>query len=77
MSKSFFCYRQLAKLRTVRGIRLYIRLSGQSVTIKLMHVFMVAGWWVTVDFESKYKIVWDKNWGHGVPIHEKKLSAKQ
>ena len=30
-----------------------IRYFGQSATSKLMHVFMVAGWWVTVDFNSK------------------------
>ena len=59
-----FC-RQLAKLRMLRGIRHFC----QDVTIKLTHVFMVAGWWVTVDFDS-----WGETRAHGVPIHEKKLS---
>jgi len=29
---------------------------GQSATGKLKHVFLVAGWWVTVDLDSKCKI---------------------
>ena len=50
MTKVFFCCRQLAKLRIVRGVRLYDMLYfSQSATIKLTHVFMVAGWSVTVD----------------------------
>ena len=35
---------------------LYGRYLSQSATIKLMHVFLVEGWWVTIDFDSKYKI---------------------
>ena len=51
---------------------------GKSVTIKLMHVFMVAGWWVTVDFDSGYKILWVETRAHEVPIHEEAIkSSKQ
>ena len=32
---------------------------------------MVAQSWVTVDCDSKYKIVWGETRAHGVPIHEK------
>ena len=31
---------------------------GQSAAIKLMQVSIVVGRWVTVDFDSQYKIVW-------------------
>ena len=31
---------------------------GQSSTIKLTHVFMVAGWWVTVDFEKSFQFIY-------------------
>ena len=65
---SFFCCRQLAKLGIVRGIHMYDTLIcylGQSATIKLTHVFMVAGWWVTLDFDSKYKILWSETRVHG------------
>ena len=34
-----------------------IRYLGQSATIKLTHVFIVAGWWATVDFDYQYKIL--------------------
>jgi len=37
-----------------------------------MHVFMVAGWWVTADFDSKYKILWGEARAHGIPIQERK-----
>ena len=55
-----------------------IRYLGQSATtIKPNHVFMVAGWWVTVDFDSKYKILFGETRVHGLPIQEKKQSSKQ
>ena len=28
--------------------------------------------WVSVDFDSKYKILWGETRDHGVPIHERK-----
>ena len=36
-----------------------------------LHVFMVAGWWVTVDFDKKYKVIWVEVRISGVPIHVK------
>jgi len=42
-----------------------------------MHVFLVAGWWVTVDFDSKYKILWGETMNHGVPIPIHEKSSKQ
>ena len=30
---------------------------SQSTAIKLRHIFLVEGWWVTVDFYSQCKIV--------------------
>ena len=41
-----------------------IHYFGQSAAIKLMHVLMVVGCWVTVDFE----FLWGKTRAHGVPI---------
>ena len=35
-----------------------------------MHIFMASGWWVTVDFYEKFKILWGRVRAHGVPIHE-------
>ena len=37
---------------------------------------MVAGWWVTVDFDSKYRILWGETRAHEVLINEKE-SLKQ
>jgi len=53
MTMVLFWCRHLAKLRIVWGICLYDTLTLASLlhTIKLMHVFMVAGWWVTGDFD--------------------------
>ena len=69
--QGLFCRRQLAKIRIVRGICLYLWFFGQSATIKLNHVFMVAEWWVTVDFNSQNKIIRGETRAHGEPIHEK------
>ena len=40
---------------------------------------MVVGWWVTVEFYLKYKMLWDETKGQGVPIpiHEKNQYSKQ
>jgi len=32
--------------------------------------------WVTVDFDSKYKIVWGETRAYGVSIHEEKKKFK-
>ena len=76
--KGSFCYRQLAKFRIVWGICLYnmlhwlvcYKLAGQS--------FPEFGVWVSVDFDSKYKIVWGETRDHRIPILEeiKKLKKK-
>ena len=44
----------------------------QSATIQLAYVFLIAGCWVSVDFDSKYKILWGKPWAYGVLIYERK-----
>jgi len=67
MTKVFICFCQLAKLRIVWGIRLYdIYYFGQSATIELMHVFMIVGCWVTVDFDSQFKILRGETGARGV-----------
>ena len=35
------------------------------------------GVWVSVDFDSKYKILWGETRDHGVPIHERKKIFKK
>ena len=45
---------------------------GQSATSKPTHVFMVAGQWVTVDLDSKYKILWGETWAYGGYLFMKK-----
>jgi hypothetical protein len=40
------------------------------------NVFLVAGCWVTVDFDSKYKILWGEIRAHGVPLHEEEKKFK-
>ena len=37
----------------------------QSATSKLTHVFLVVGWWATVDFDSKYKVLLGETRAHG------------
>jgi len=32
--------------------------------------------WVSVDFDSKYKILWGETRAHGVPIHEEEKRFK-
>ena len=53
---------------SVENVRFVSLLQGSN---KLAHVFMVAGWWVTVDFDSQCKIVLGETWAHRVPIREK------
>ena len=45
-------------------------------TIKLMHVSMVAGWWVSVDFNSKYKILWGETRVLFMKKKKKKLKTR-
>ena len=35
------------------------------------------GVWVSVDFDSKYKILWGETRDHGVAIHERKKTSKK
>ena len=75
--RAFFCCRQLAKSRIVRGIRLYNALLW-PVRYKLTEsCFPGYGVWVTLDFDSKYKLLWSETRAHGVPIHEEKKRSKQ
>ena len=67
LPRAYFCYRQLAKFRIVRGICLHKTLwlvcykqTGQC--------FPDCGVWVSVDFDSKYKILWGETRAHRVPI---------
>jgi len=34
------------------------------------------GCWVSVDFDSKYKLLWGETGTHGVPIHEEEKKFK-
>jgi len=34
------------------------------------------GVWVSVDFDSKYKIFWGETRDHGVPIHERRKNCE-
>ena len=72
--QGFFCCRQLAELRIVQGIHLYDTLLlpfCYHQTDACFHGWGNGGWWVTVDFDSQYKILWGETRAHGVPIHEK------
>jgi len=42
----------------------------------LNHVFLVVGCWVSVDFDSNYKIFWGETRAHRVPIHEEEKKFK-
>jgi len=43
-----------------------------------MHVFMFSGWWVTLDFDSQYNILWGETRAHGgLFMKEKNKSSKQ
>ena len=53
----FFMSSNWPNLKLYRAFVCMIHNFGQSVaTTKLTYVFMVAGWCVTVDFYSQYKI---------------------
>jgi len=78
MSKSFyFAVVNWPNSELCRAFVCMIRYFSQSVTIKLAHVFMVAGWWVTVDFDSKYKILWGETRAHGVLVPYRFLLMKK
>ena len=72
MSKGFFLC-QLAKFRIVWGIRLYNALR----TLTSLYKPADCGVWVSVDFDSKYKMLWGETRVHGVPMHEEEKKFKQ
>jgi len=75
---AFYWSCPLAKLRIVQGILLcMIRYFGQSTTIILTHVFIISGWWVTVDFDSQYKILLGETRAQGVYLFWEKTKFKQ
>ena len=49
----------------------YAELVNSLLQLKLIQVFMIAGWGVTVDSNSQCKIVWGETRAHGVPFHDK------
>ena len=58
LPRAYFCYRQLAKFRIVQGICLYNMLHWLVCYKPAGQSFPDFGVWVSVDFDSKYKIVW-------------------
>ena len=73
MSEDFFCCRQLCQIDCCTYKAFFVmHYFGQSATIKLTHVFLVAGWWVTLDFDS-----WGETGAYGVPFHERKKTKFQ
>jgi len=48
----------------------------QSATNQLDNFFPDCGVWVSVDFDSKNKILWGETRAHGVPIHEEEKKFK-
>ena len=58
LPRAYFCCRQLAKFRIVRGICLYNTLHWLVCYKPAGQSFPEFGVWVSVDFDSKYKIVW-------------------
>ena len=77
LTRAYFCCRQLAKFRIVRGICLYNMLHWLVCCKPAGQSFPDFGVWVFVDFDSKYKILWGVTRDHGVPIHERKKTSKK
>ena len=78
LPRAYFCCRQLAKFRIVRGICLYNMLHWLVCYKPAGQSFPDFGVWVSVDFDSKYKIVWGETRDHRIPILEeiKKLKKR-
>ena len=78
LPRAYFCCRQLAKFRIVRGICLNNMLHWLVCYKPAGQSFPDFGVWVSVDFDSKYKIVWGETREHRIPILEeiKKLKKK-
>ena len=59
IGKVYFLLLSTGKIQNFTGLVhvSYTNFSSLSqITIKLTHVFMVAGWWVAADFDSQLKI---------------------
>ena len=74
--QGLFGCRQLAKLRIVRGICLYDTLLWPVCYKSTGQYFPDCGVRVSVDFDSKYKILWCETRAHEVPIHEEEKNFK-
>ena len=70
LPRDFYCCRQLANLRILRRICLYNMLVWIVCYKPAGQCFLGCGVWGSVDFYSKYKILWGVTRAHGVPIHE-------
>ena len=77
LPRAYFRCRQLAKFRIVRGFCLYNTLHWLVIYKPAGQSFPDFGVWVSVDFDSKYKILWGETRDHGVPIHERKKKFKK
>ena len=77
LPRAYFCCRQRAKFRIVRGICLYNMLHWLVCYKPAGQSFPDFGVWVSVDFDSKYKILCRETRDHGVPIQERKKKSKQ
>ena len=71
LPRAYFCCRQLAKFRILWGNCLYNALFWPVCCKPAGQCFPDCGVWVSVDFDSKYKILWGETRAHGVPIHER------
>ena len=64
-SKRFFLLSSTGQSQNFTG---HLHYFDQSATNQLANVFLIVGVWVSVDFDSKYKILWGETRAHGVPI---------
>ena len=77
LPRAYFCCRQLAKFRIVRCICLYNMLHWLVCYKPAGHSFPDFGVWVSVDFDSKYKIVWVESRDHRILILEEKKKVEK
>ena len=72
LPRAYFCCRQLAKFRIVRVICLHNMLNWLVCYKPAGQSFPDFGVWVSVDIDSKQKILWGETRDHREPIHERK-----
>ena len=77
LPRAYFCCRQLAKFRFVRGICLYNMLHWLVCYKPAGQSFPDFGVWVSVDLDSKYKIVCGETRDHRIPILEEIKKLKK